>query len=283
MERPRPVELILSSKATMDGAGVRLNRVFGFSEVPRFDPFLLLDDFGSDNPDDYIAGFPWHPHRGIETVTYMLEGEVEHSDSLGNEGVIGSGDIQWMTAGSGIIHQEMPRRVEGRMRGFQLWVNLPASNKMMTPRYQEFPAAEIPVVEPYAGVSIKVIAGEVGGTHGPVRDVVAAPEYLDITVDAGSVYEHPTPVGHTAFIYGVEGEAVVGSGETHTVAQGQVALLGDGNSVRVAAQDQAFRYLLVSGKPLGEPVAWQGPIVMNSQGELKAAFREYRDGTFVKG
>ncbi len=283
MGKPRSVELILSSKETMDGAGVRLNRVFGFSEVPRFDPFLLLDDFGSDNPDDYIAGFPWHPHRGIETVTYMLEGEVEHGDSLGNEGVIGSGDIQWMSAGSGIIHQEMPRRVEGRMRGFQLWVNLPASHKMMAPRYQEFPSSSIPTVEPTAGVSIRVVAGDVGGTRGPVRDVVVAPEYLDITLDAGTGYDHPTPPGHTVFVYAVEGTGAVGSAEPQPVTQGQISLLGEGALVRISAQDQPFRCLLVSGKPLGEPVAWQGPIVMNSQGELKAAFREYRDGTFVKG
>ena len=191
MAQPRSVALLLTGKPTMEGAGVRLNRVFGYPEVPKFDPFLLLDDFGSDNPDDYIAGFPWHPHRGIETVTYMVTGEVEHGDSLGNKGVIGSGDLQWMTAGSGIVHQEMPQRVEDRLRGFQLWINLPAAAKMMAPRYRDVPADTIPVVSPHDGIKIKVIAGNVVGVRGPVMDFVADPEYLDITLEPGADLERP--------------------------------------------------------------------------------------------
>ena len=193
MTPPRSVALLLTGKPTMEGAGVRLNRVFGHPEVPKFDPFLLLDDFGSDNPEDYLAGFPWHPHRGIETVTYMLSGEVEHGDSLGNEGVIGAGDVQWMTAGRGIIHQEMPRRVEDRLRGLQLWVNLPAASKMMEPRYRDISADSIPEVSPHEGLKIKIIAGEVVGVRGPVQDVVVDPEYLDITLEPGADLEHPTP------------------------------------------------------------------------------------------
>ena len=282
MTRPRSVALLLTGNPTVEGAGVRLNRVFGHPEVPRFDPFLLLDDFGSDNPEDYIAGFPWHPHRGIETVTYMLSGEVEHSDSLGNEGVIGTGDVQWMTAGSGIIHQEMPRRVEDHLRGFQLWTNLPAASKMMEPRYRDVPADSIPEVSPHDGLKIKVIAGEVVGVRGPVQDVVVEPEYFDITLEPGADLEHPTPSGHTVFAYAINGRGKVGPNGTHTLDRGQLALFTEGDSVLVKASDVPFRFLLVSGKPLGEPVAWSGPIVMNTREELAAAFREYQDGSFIK-
>ena len=266
----------------MDGAGVLLNRVFGHAQVPDFDPFLLLDDFGSDNPDDYLAGFPWHPHRGIETVTYMLSGEVEHGDSLGNQGVIGSGDVQWMTAGSGIIHQEMPRRIEGRMRGFQLWVNLPAEKKMMEPRYRDVLADNMPEVSPVDGVRMRIVAGEIGGVRGPVEDVIADPSFFDITLEPGVDFEHPTPIKHTVFIYAVDGHGQLGVDGPRQLVQGQVALLGDGASIAVAAGDAPFRYLLVSGAPLGEPVAWSGPIVMNTKEELATAFREYREGTFIR-
>ena len=283
MTSPRPVALLLTGKPTMEGAGVRLNRVFGHPEAPRFDPFLLLDDFGSDNPDDYLAGFPWHPHRGIETVTYMLSGEVEHGDSLGNEGVIGAGDVQWMTAGGGIIHQEMPRRVDERLRGLQLWVNLPAASKMMEPRYRDISADTIPEVSPHDGLRIKIIAGEVVGVRGPVQDVVVDPEYLDITLEPGADLEHPTPPGHTVFAYGVNGKGKVGPNGSYELGHGQLALFATGDSVVVRADDQPLRFLLVSGKPLGEPVAWSGPIVMNTREELATAFREYQEGTFIPG
>jgi redox-sensitive bicupin YhaK (pirin superfamily) len=281
MSEPRDVVTVLTSTPTVEGAGVRLRRVFGFSEVPRFDPFLLLDDFGSDNPDDYMAGFPWHPHRGIETVTYMLAGEVEHGDSLGNDGVIGPGDVQWMTAGGGIIHQEMPRRVDGRMRGFQLWVNLPAADKMMEPRYRDVLAAAIPEVTVGNGVAVKVIAGEVDSVRGPVSDVIVDPEYLDIRLEAGAELERTTAKGHTVFAYAVEGHGRVGPGRGHELSGGQLALFSDGTSVGAAAGDDGLRFLLVSGRPLGEPVAWHGPIVMNTDEELAAAFSEYREGTFI--
>jgi len=253
MTRPRAVALLLTARPTMEGAGVRLNRVFGHPEAPRFDPFLLLDDFGSKNPEDYMAGFPSHPHRGIETVTYMLSGEVEHGDSLGNEGVIGAGDVQWMTAGGGIIHQEMPQQAEDHLRGLQLWVNLPAASKMMAPRYREVAADSIPEVSPHDGLRIKIIAGEVVGVHGPVEDVVVEPEY-----------------------------GKVGPRETHELERGQLALFTEGASVSAVACDVPFRFLLVSGKPLGEPIAWSGPIVMNTREELATAFREYQEGTFIK-
>jgi len=278
---PRAIALVLTSKPTMEGAGVRLERVFGHAEVPRFDPFLLLDDFGSDNPDDYLAGFPWHPHRGIETVTYMLSGEVEHGDSLGNQGVIGPGDVQWMTAGGGIIHQEMPRHVQGLMRGFQLWVNLPAASKMMKPRYREMPASTIPEVRPKDGVRVKIIAGEVDGVRGPVQDVVVNPSYLDVSLGPGVDFEYPALPGHTVFAYAVEGEGRIGPGGSQVLGAGQVALFADGGPVLASAGDGAFRFLLVSGRPLGEPVAWNGPIVMNTREELATAFREYQEGTFI--
>jgi redox-sensitive bicupin YhaK (pirin superfamily) len=282
MTRPRSVAFLLTGKPTVEGAGVRLKRVFGFPEVPRFDPFLLLDDFGSDTPDDYIAGFPWHPHRGIETVTYLLSGEVEHNDSLGNEGVIGAGDVQWMTAGSGIIHQEMPRRVDDDLRGFQLWVNLPSDAKMMDPRYRDVAADTIPEVSPHDGLRIKIIAGEVVGVRGPVQDVVVEPEFLDITLEPGADLQHPTPTDHTVFAYAISGRGFVGPNRTHELSQGQLALFAKGASVLARAGDVPFRFLLVSGRPLGEPVAWSGPIVMTTREELATAFREYNDGTFIK-
>ena len=282
MTRPRSVALLLTAKPTIEGAGVHLNRVFGNPEAPRFDPFLLLDDFGSKDPEDYLAGFPWHPHRGIETVTYMLSGKVEHGDSLGNEGIIGAGDVQWMTAGGGIIHQEMPQQSEDHLRGLQLWVNLPAASKMTAPRYREVPADAIPEVSPHDGLRIKVIAGEVVGVHGPVEDVVVEPQYLDITLEPGADLEHPTPTGNTVFAYCLNGRGKVGPRRTHELERGQLALFTEGASVSAVASDVPFRFLLVSGKPLGEPIAWSGPIVMNTSEELAGAFREYQEGTFIK-
>jgi redox-sensitive bicupin YhaK (pirin superfamily) len=242
----------------------------------------MLDDFHSLNPEDYIAGFPWHPHRGIETVTYMLGGTVEHGDSLGNSGAIGPGDLQWMTAGSGIIHQEMPQRTKGMLAGFQLWVNLPARQKMRDPRYRDIGAADPPVVRLGGGASVKVIAGEMEGARGPVRDIVVEPQYLDVTVPAGKGFEHAIARGHTAFVYVVEGAGRFAPDAGQATGPEHVLLFGDGDGVSVRALDAPLRFLLVSGKPLGEPVAWGGPIVMNTQEELELAFEEYENGTFLK-
>jgi quercetin 2,3-dioxygenase len=300
MAKNRRIRKVFKSKPTIEGAGVYLHRAFGFSEVPTFDPFLLLDDFRGDNPEDYINGFPWHPHRGIETITYVLDGKVEHGDSMGNAGVIGPGDVQWMTAGSGIIHQEMPKGDErGRMGGFQLWANLPASHKMMAPRYRGVTSDEIPAVQAAKGVTIRIIAGRVQGTQGPVRDVVTDPEYIDVTVPASTEFVHPTKPGHTVFAYVIDGRAVFCreknpftyeiEGENYFdldrspfVADGGLVLFDDGEQVVVSTEDAPARFLLVSGKPIGEPVAWYGPIVMNTREELQRAFEEYRDGTFIK-
>ncbi len=278
----RKIDKIITSQPTSDGAGVKLRRVFGFHEEGLFDPFLLLDFFGSDNPNDFIAGFPWHPHRGIETVTYMLEGAAEHQDSMGNKGVIRSGDVQWMTAGSGIIHQEMPKAVNGRMYGFQLWSNLPKSHKMMPPRYQDIPASAIPEVLTENGVLIKIVAGEFNGVAGPVREIISDPVYFDVSVPAGTTFSVPVNSGHTVFAFVFEGEAGFGEGSGGFVGEGKLAKLVDGDAVEVVTGEKAVRFLLVAGKPLGEPVAWRGPIVMNTEAELDVAFREFRMGTFIK-
>ncbi len=265
----------------MEGAGVRLKRVFGFHEAPKFDPFLLLDHFGSDNPDDYMAGFPWHPHRGIETITYMLDGRVEHGDSLGNQGVIESGDVQWMTAGSGIIHQEMPKESEGLMMGFQLWANLPSHQKMMHPRYRDVKRNTIPEVELESGVRARVICGEIAGTRGPVQDIVTEPEYLDVEMASGKTFSHDIKEDHTVFAYVFEGSGAFGVDKV-TVESGHLVLFDEGSEVLIDSGDEGLRFLLISGKPIGEPVAWYGPIVMNTREELETAFREYRNGTFIK-
>jgi len=285
MRRYRSIAYQAQSVPTMEGAGVKLRRAFGFRDPSRFDPFLLLDDFRGDEPDDYIKGFPWHPHRGIETITYMLEGSAEHGDSLGNKGVIGPGAVQWMTAGSGIIHQEMPKPGEdGRMGGFQLWANLPRASKMMDPRYQELDADQIPEVE-IEGGRVKVVAGSVAGVRGPVQDVVIEPEYLDLELGPGAVYEHPTTPGHTQIAYVVTGQASFGAqdeGRSQQVPARTVLLFGDGEALRIETGDEPVHALLISGKPLKEPIAWQGPIVMNTQEELATAFEEYQRGTFIK-
>ncbi len=273
----RTVTKVLKSRPTLEGAGVRLKRVFNGGEVRLVDPFLLLDHFGSDDPEDYLKGFPWHPHRGIETVTYMLTGEVEHGDSMGNSGVIGSGDVQWMTAGSGIIHQEMPKRYEGLMQGFQLWVNLPARKKMMAPRYRGITADQIPTWEK-EGIKLKVIAGNVEGTQGPVRDLVVNVEYFDVELKAGSRFERATDKGLTVFAYVIDGSAYCGS---TILGAENYALFGKGDRVAIGTKEGA-RFLFVTGKPLNEPVAWGGPIVMNTEDELVKAFEELELGTFVK-
>jgi len=267
----------------MEGAGVRLKRAFGSQgNVQLLDPFLLLDDFHSDDPDDYIAGFPWHPHRGIETVTYMLHGKVKHEDSIGNSGVIRDGDVQWMTAGSGIIHSEMPQQTEGVLRGLQLWVNLPAADKMMDPRYREFTRPDIPEIPLKNGAKIKIISGEVEGTQGPVRDIVVDPEYLDVFIPDGEVFEKPVKNGYTVFAYVLEGEGYFSEERDTMIKEDHLVIFGDGNRVTVTAGETPVRFLLVSGKPLREPVAWHGPIVMNTQEELSIAFTEYQNGTFIK-
>ena len=278
----RSIDAILPSRETIEGAGVHLRRAFGHHEVPRLDPFLLLDDFRSENPAEFVAGFPWHPHRGIETVTYMLDGLVEHEDSLGNRGVISPGDVQWMTSGSGIIHQEMPRAREDRMGGFQLWVNLPSSQKMMDPRYQEVDRARIPEAQVAKGVTAKVICGEVSGVRGPVRDIVVEPEYLDVQMAPHTVFEHGVRRGHTAFSYVLEGRARFDKESGEVVEEDNLVILRDGERVWIETASSPVRFLLVSGKPIREPVAWWGPIVMNTRRELEVAIEEFQTGTFIK-
>jgi redox-sensitive bicupin YhaK (pirin superfamily) len=282
MEQVRAVERILRAYPTIEGAGVRLHRAFGSYEVPQFDPFLMLDDFRAPRPEDYLAGFPTHPHRGIETVTYMLSGLVEHADSMGNSGTVNAGNVQWMTAGSGIVHSEMPKPVNGRMGGFQLWVNLPRSYKMMDPRYQELTRQQIPTVSPRDGVTVRVIAGSVGGTTGPVREIVADPDYLDVTLSPGVSFSQPVNKGHTAMAYVIEGEGTFDPREGHRVNNRDLVLFGEGSSVMADSSAKGFRFLFFSGKPIHEPVAWRGPIVMNTPEELQEAFREYAEGTFIK-
>ena len=280
MQTTRKIRMTLTRQPTLEGAGVHLNRVFGYSQTPRFDPFLMLDDFRSNTPAHYLKGFPWHPHRGIETITYVTKGDVEHGDSLGNTGVISSGDVQWMTAGSGIIHQEMPKGdANGAMHGFQLWANLPAAQKMMTPRYRGITADQIPAVELENGVQVKVIAGSIGGAKGPIDDIVIDPEYFDFTVPTGQTFTHETDPAYTAFIYVIGGK---GSTDSQAIENGTLVLFDAGDHVAICASNEPLRLLLLTGKPLNEPVAWRGPIVMNTQAELETAFREYHEGTFIK-
>jgi redox-sensitive bicupin YhaK (pirin superfamily) len=282
MPKSRSIRKIIKSKPTVEGAGVHLKRAFGFGEVPQFDPFLLLDDFRGDDPKLYIMGFPWHPHRGIETITYMIDGYAEHGDSLGNKGVIGPGDVQWMTAGSGIIHQEMPNGDEkGRMGGFQLWANLPASHKMMNPRYRDVTGDTIPEVRLDNGVKIKIVCGEVDGILGPVQDVVVEPEYLDITIPAKTVYAHATKPGHTVFAYVIGGRGLFAT-EKQACENENLILFDDGSEALIMTENDPVRFLLISGKPIREPIAWRGPIVMNTQEELRVAFEEFHNGTFIK-
>jgi redox-sensitive bicupin YhaK (pirin superfamily) len=291
---------VFKGKATIEGAGVHLKRAFGHSHVPQFDPFLLLDDFHSDNPEDYIKGFPWHPHRGIETITYVLHGRVEHGDSMKNQGTIEAGDLQWMTAGSGIIHQEMPKGQEdGLLWGFQLWANLPASHKMMIPRYRDVKCDQVPEVVLANGVKVKIICGELDDIRGPVRDIVIDPQYLDVTVPPESRFRHPIKEGHTGLAYVVGGEGyfdqgrdpyayeVEGASYTDptrdcSIGSENLILFEDGDEVDIFSQNRPLRFLLISGKPIRQPVAWYGPIVMNTQEELRTAFEEYEEGTFVK-
>jgi redox-sensitive bicupin YhaK (pirin superfamily) len=296
----RPIKRVIHTKATMEGAGVKLQRAFGFGETAEFDPFLLLDDFRNDNPSDYLAGFPWHPHRGIETITYVLAGSVEHGDSLGNRGSLGAGDVQWMTAGRGILHQEMPKGdTAGRMHGFQLWANLPSSLKMTEPRYQDVSAADIPDVVDDDGTRVRVICGDFWGKSGPIEGVAADPRYLDVSVPPGRRKRLPVETTNHAFAYvfagsgtfrdasdpqGVlteeAGGATVRSSPRET-GNRSLVLFDRGDEVVVQAGDEGIRFLLVSGKPIEEPVAWYGPIVMNTKEQLEQAFNELRSGTFI--
>ena len=297
----RPVKRIVSAQPTIEGAGVHLRRAFGFGDTKEFDPFLLLDDFRNDRPDEYRAGFPWHPHRGIETITYVLAGNVEHRDSLGNRGDLGAGDVQWMTAGRGILHQEMPQGdTQGRMHGFQLWANLPSTHKMTAPRYQDIKAADIPEIVDDDGTRVRVVCGDFWGKRGPVEGVAADPRYLDVWVPAGKRKTLPVEVERHAFAYVFEGsgnfraasqpfgvltEKTDGGSETvvrEQTGNRSLVVFDRGDEVTVQAGDEGVRFLLVSGKPIAEPVAWYGPIVMNTEAELQQAFAELRGGTFIK-
>jgi len=283
----RELQDLVTPVAVSDGAGVRLKRSIATETLDHLDPFFLFDHFGSENADDYVAGFPMHPHRGIETITYMLDGSVSHRDSLGNAGVIGAGDVQWMTAGSGILHEEMPRVGPKRLDGFQIWVNLPAKLKMTKPRYQDVPAGEIPEVARPDGARIRVVAGTVDGVEGAVKEIFAGPTYLDVALPAGRSFEQPVPRGHTALLYVFRGEVTLGGagparGST-AVRAPRLAILKDGDVVRVHAGAAPARFLLLSAQPLDEPYARWGPFVMNTREEISQALRELREGTFIKG
>jgi len=296
----RPVKQIIQTKPTLEGAGVKLQRAFGFGKTKEFDPFLLLDDFRNDHPEDYLAGFPWHPHRGIETITYVLAGSVEHGDSLGNKGKMGAGDVQWMTAGSGILHQEMPKGdQQGRMHGFQLWANLPSNLKMTDPRYQDIPASTIPEVTDDDGTRVRIVSGEFWGKRGPVEGVAADPNYLDISVPPRQKKRLKIETTRNAFAYVFAGSGTFrDASDPRAVLTEQVAkpaappeydarnhslvLFDRGDEIVVQAGPEGIRFLLVSGKPIEEPVAWYGPIVMNTQEQLRTAFEELQEGTFIK-
>jgi redox-sensitive bicupin YhaK (pirin superfamily) len=294
----RPIKSIVEAKPTIEGAGVKLRRAFGFGNTHEFDPFLLFDDFRNESPEDFLAGFPWHPHRGIETITYVLAGSVAHGDSLGNKGEMGPGDVQWMTAGSGILHQEMPKGdPRGRMHGFQLWANLPSSLKMTDPRYQDVPARDIPEVTDDDGTRVRVVCGDFWGKTGPVQGVAADPRYLDVWVPAGRRKVLPVETTRHAFAYVFEGagtfrdasqplepktEVVGNPAAAAETGNRSLVLFDRGDEVMVQAGPQGIRFLLVSGKPIEEPVAWYGPIVMNTPEQLRQAYAELQDGTFIK-
>jgi len=297
----RAIKRLIEATPTMEGAGVKLHRGFGFGDTEDFDPFLLFDDFRNDRPADYLKGFPWHPHRGIETITYVLAGTVDHGDSLGNTGTLGDGDIQWMTAGSGIIHQEMPQGdAQGRMHGFQLWANLPRALKMTAPRYQDVSARDIPSVTDDDGTQVRVVCGEFWGKRGPVDGIAAEPQYLDVSVPPNTRKTLPVQVSRHAFAYVFAGSGTfraasaprpvltdstgdIDDNAVYNDARDRSLIVFDrGDEVTVQAGEQGIRFLLVSGKPLEEPVAWYGPIVMNTEAELRQAFQEFREGTFIK-
>lgn len=276
----RKIKLIKDAVPTMEGAGVKLNRAFGYYDLPLFDPFLLFDDFRNDDPNDFIAGFPWHPHRGIETITYMLEGTAEHGDSMGNKGVIGKGEVQWMTAGSGIVHMEMPKPdSDGKMYGFQLWANLPATHKMSPPRYRNLTQEMMPIVDLDGGTKVKLICGSLNGISAPVQDIVIDPQYWDVVIPANTKTRLPAPKGNTAFLYAYEGEAEI---DGKSIKNRQIVLFEDGDEIEISASDKGFKMLFMCAKPLGEPISWRGPIVMNTDEEIKQAFRDLQNETFIK-
>jgi redox-sensitive bicupin YhaK (pirin superfamily) len=297
----RPVKRVSEARPTLEGAGVKLRRAFGFGDPAEFDPFLLFDDFRNERPEDYIAGFPWHPHRGIETITYVLAGSVNHGDSLGNHGALGAGDVQWMTAGSGILHQEMPQGdARGRMHGFQLWANLPSSLKMTAPRYQDVVSRDVPEITDDDGTRVRVICGSFWGKQGPVDGIAADPRYIDVWVPPGQRKTLPVEASRHAFAYVFEGSGTfrdasqpraVRTDQVGSAAPGAAAETGDrslilfdsGDEITVRAGEQGIRFLLVSGRPIEEPVAWYGPIVMNTRDELRQAYAELQAGTFIKG
>ena len=297
----RPTRSVTTTTTTLEGAGVRLERAFGFGDTAKFDPFLLFDDFRNDTPEHYSAGFPWHPHRGIETITYVLAGTVDHGDSLGNQGTLAAGDVQWMTAGSGILHQEMPKGdADGRMHGFQLWANLPASHKMTAPRYQDITAADVPEVTEDDGTRVRVVCGEFWGRRGPIEGVAAAPRYLDVSVPPDTRRQVPVPRTHRVFAYVFAGSgtfrdasaprAILTEDATrpdatpaYEATNRSLVLFDAGDEVTVRAGEGGVRFLLISGHPLEEPVAWRGPIVMNTAEELRRAYQELTDGTFISG
>ena len=296
----RKINKVIKAKPTLEGAGVHLKRAFGFYETELFDPFLLLDDFRGDRPELYQKGFPWHPHRGIETITYVLRGEVAHGDSLGNHGVIGPGDVQWMTAGSGILHQEMPKGDrDGKMYGFQLWANLPSQEKMIDPHYQGVTDAEIPRVKQADGTEVRVICGTFMGANGPIQNVTIQPEYLDVMIPPHSVFSHEIPAEDTVlayvfegsgvfcddpdpFAYNVESTSYFDTERKNQLGNTSLILFGHGDQIKVTTLENMVRFLLISGRPIREPVAWYGPIVMNTEEELKVAFEELQKGTFIK-
>ena len=280
----RTVRQIVRGMPTSDGAGVKLRRVIGQPQLPDLDPFLMLDEFGTDQPEDYLAGFPDHPHRGFETVTYMLDGRMRHRDNHGNEGVLVPGSVQWMTAGRGLVHSEMPEQQQGRMRGFQLWLNLPAREKMTAPKYQEFGPERIPSAVPAAGITAKVIAGQVAGISGPIQQPATDPTYLDLALEPHAVFEQTLPDEHAAFVYVFEGAIAVGT-EQKPVAAHELAVLSDGalirlTGLRAGADGKTARAILVAGRPLREPVAKYGPFVMNTRAELQQAFEDFQSGRF---
>lgn len=287
MSTPRVIKNSYVSVPTTEGAGVSLKRVFGYFEAPLFDPFLLLDDFRATHEEDFIKGFPWHPHRGIETITYVLQGDVEHADSLGNKGVISAGDVQWMTAGSGIIHQEMPiGDGKGTMLGFQLWLNLPANSKMSQPKYRDIKSSDIPQVQPETGVEIKIICGTVHSTTGPINDLSTKPVYLDVSLKPNTAYRLETEPSHKAACYIFHGQGYFGKTEgapAQTMHGDETLLLfEDGNYIEITTTKKPVRFLFISGKPLNEPISWRGPVVMNSDEEIAQAFAELDEGTFIK-
>ena len=288
MDNLRNIKKIIRARKTSEGAGVIINRAIGFDDPDLYDPFLLLDDFRSDNPIDFIKGFPWHPHRGIETITYVLKGNIQHEDSLGNKGTIEEGDIQWMTAGSGVYHQEMPLGDNtGRMYGFQLWANLPKKDKMIAPMYREVLSKDIPDVKKENGVCIKIIAGNYEGICGPIKEVVINPEYFDITIPKDIEYIQETIPGYKVMFYVFEGTGFIetinkGLVNREKIENRNLVLFDEGEKIKVVTSDRELRFLMISGKPINEPIAWYGPIVMNTEKELEIAYSELQKGTFVK-